>query len=333
MLTALVVTALCLAATAPLNAVLVDREFRSSAFGRAITAAAKVAKGRPLVAVVGTSATESGVEAKLIEEALAGDGAPVVSDIATGGLHASVAPYLVRRLVDEVQLDLLVLELGHIAHDQYGGAWTVRNFVTDAPVLAGFETTPRGRRLIGQIADERRFPWLATPRLLRVVLDSSTRESFEKIDRIQEESRGFIPYTYRKDFEEVAAKLQRDPAFADPDLVDECPQHVFTAAAKVCDEIVRSKGARMVVYMHPVNRSIASRVNVIRHFEATSREQTIPALRAAGIEVLVPPDRFFEADLYSDHAHFHREAAAEFSRWLAGELKRVRSEGGAGTRR
>ncbi len=330
MLTGIVVTALCLAATAPLNTALVAREFSASAFGRAVTAAAKVSKGRPLVAVVGSSATESGVEAKLIEAALAGDGAPVVSDIATGGLHASVAPCLVRRLADETKLDLLVLELGHIAHDQYGGAWIVRNFVTDESVLAGFETTPRGRRLLGQIEDERRFPWLATPRLLRVVLDSSTRESFEKIDRIQEESRGFVPYTTRKDFDQVVAKLRSDPAFADPDLEDACPQHVFTAAAKVCDGIVRSKGARMVVYVHPVNRAVASRVNVIRHFEATARAETIPALQAAGIEVLVPPERFFDSSMYADHAHFHREGAAEFSQWLAGELKRVRAEIAAG---
>lgn len=321
-----VVVAALLAATAPINAALVEREFATSSLGREATAAAETAAGRPLVAIVGSSQAQTGIDALRVEERLRGAGAPVVANVAAGGLHASVYPYLVRRLAAQAELDLVVLELGHIAHDQYGGAWTVRNFVEDEAVVDAFAAsgTPRARQLLDLRADERRFPWLATSRLLRVVYDGSRRDDRGVTARMRER-RGFQPYGAPKDFDAVVRSLEHDPAYDAPDLVDASPQRVFVAVAKVCAEICRARGVPMVVLLEPVNRDVAARVKVVRHFEATAKSETVPALRALGIETLVPPDRFYASRLYYDHVHFHADGAREFTHWLAGEIERVRA--------
>ena len=102
-------------------------------------------------------------------------------------------------------------------------------------------------------------------------------------------------------------------------------QRTFVEVAKVCAAEARAAGAKFAVYMHPVNRPVVARVKVVRHFERTAREETIPALRAAGIEVLVPPDAFFEPGLFYDHVHLVKPGAEALSEWLAGEISRIRS--------
>lgn len=321
--------AACLALTWPLNAALVRNEFDTSVFGRTTLAAAAAAEGRPLVAILGSSQTQTGIDARRIEDRLAGAAsgaaradAPVVVDIATGGLHASVYPHLLRELAARARLDRVVLELGHIAHDQYGGATLVRNFLDDAPVREAFRGTPRGDKLIALWEDEHRFPWLATPRLLRVGYDGLRRTEDPSLERRTRESRGFAPYTTTKDFEDVVRALEHDPAYSSPDLLDASPQKVFVEVARACADVCRERGVPMVVLLQPVNRAVAARIKVVRHFEETAKSETVPALRALGIRVLVPPDRFYESSLYYDHVHLRRDGAEAFTDWLAEELVR-----------
>lgn len=318
--------ALLLVGTKPLNAALVRDEFATSFIGREVAAAADVAGARPLVAIVGTSQTQTGIDARAVEERLRGDGDLCAANVAYGGLHASVYPYLLRRLGERARLDTVVLELGHIAHDQYGGAWSVRSFVEDAVVADAFAASglPRARELTELCEDERRFPWLATPRLLRVVYDGRRRGDAGALERMRA-TRNFTPYGAPKDFDAVVRDLEDDPSYSLPTLRDASPQEVFVAVARTCAEICREQGARMAVLLQPVNRPVAARVKVVRHFERTAREVTLPALAAAGIETLVPPERFYEPSMYYDHVHLHGTGAREFSAWLAEEIRRVRA--------
>lgn len=330
------VAAASLAATWPVQSWLASREFAASTIAVTVDAAVNTAGARPLVAFVGTSQTMSALDALALERRLqAGGGAgaasaptdAVVADIAVAGTHVSAYPALLRTLLARTKPRLVVIELGHIAHDQYGGAWATRNFVTDGEVTDALRGSARGRELSSLIDSERRFPWLAIPRTARVVIDSSGRDKLTgEIGKRMRDARGFAPYTTVKEPELLVRTLQDDYDAQLDGMVDASPQRCFVATATLCASICKERGVPMAVLVQPVNRTLAPRVPVLRHFEETARGETIPALRAAGIDVIVPPDAFFESPLFYDHVHLHAQGAAKFTEWVGGELEtRLRS--------
>lgn len=288
-----------------------------------IDAAADAAGTRHLVAFIGTSQTMSAIDALAVERRLDVNDDLTVADVAVAGTHVSAYPAMLRALLSRTKPRLVVLELGHIAHDQYGGAWATRNFVTDATVTDALRGCARGSRLASLIDTERRFPWLAIPRTARVVIDAGgrDREAGEIVAQMRD-ARGFTPYRTVKEPEQLVRTLADDYAGQGDEMTDASPQKCFVATAVLCAKLCGERGVPMIVLMQPVNRGLAPRIPVLRHFEATARNETIPALRAAGIEVIVPPDAFFESSLFYDHVHLHAEGAGKFTAWLGDEIER-----------
>jgi hypothetical protein len=302
---------------------LVEREFRLGAYGTALAESRRLAAGRPLFALLGTSQTRRAVDPLRIEAAFGGGGAgaPFAVNLGVDGLHCSVYPYLVRRMLAEGPVDSVVLELGHVAHDQYGGAFKVRDYLEDAEVRAAFEGTSRGEALLAAWREENLRPWNGIVRAGRIVFEQSVRGPQSEFSGPRfEASRGWSPEPGRKDPARVLADLERAEREQAIGTTDESRQRVFPVVARLCAEECRRRGVPMIVLLQPVNRELAPHVWNLRHFEATALRDTVPALRADGIDVLVPPDRFFEADRFSDAVHLQSDAAAGFSDWLAGEL-------------
>ncbi|MCE9638219.1 MAG: hypothetical protein K8T90_21155 [Planctomycetes bacterium] len=318
--------AILLAATIPVNAYLIERFYESSKVGLAARAATDLAGSRPMVAVVGSSQTGTGVQALRIEQRLARDGdGPFVATLAAAGFHASAFPFVVRRLLAGGGTDTVLIELGHVAQDQYQGAWLVRSFIEDDGVRRAFLDCTRGRALAAQIDSERIAPWTYTPELIRSVIDDSFRDATPAVMRARmTTSRGFGAHTRTANRETLVALLNAEFLKETGGLIDASPQAVFVASASACAAICRERGVRFAVFIAPINQSVAARVPVMRHFRRESETVTVPALRAIGIEVLVPPDTLWDDALFNDHGHYNAEGAGKFTDWLGEEIARMR---------
>lgn len=309
------------AATYPLRDALVEREFRESEFGLHVEAARVAAGDRAILAVLGTSQTERSVDPAVLERTAFEDPAkaPCVFNFGVDGLHASVHPFALRRVLAAQRIAGVVMELGHVDHDQYGGAWIVRDFLEDDAVGEAFRGNDRGRRLMRDHDRERKMPWSYVPQLLRRLHDESRRRSEGELRELVA-TRGFRPLGEKKDPDRTVRDLNEIVA-RETDYVDASPQRTFVASAGICARLCAERGVPFAVFLHPVNRTLAPRITILRHFEEEARGTTIPALRALGIDVLVPPDEFFDDSLYSDHVHLTAAAAPRFSAWLGGALR------------
>ena len=320
---------LCVAALGaswPLHAMLTGQDFAESEFGRRETIAREVAEGRPLLPLLGSSQTRRSLDPRVVEESVftAASPRPSVFNMGADGLHPSAYPYALRRMFAQGRVAGVVMELGHVVQDQYGGAWTVRGVVEDDSVREAFKLCARGRRLMETADAERWAPWNVVPRLLRTIHDRRSRTAIDiASDATLRRSHGFDPVTERKDPEKLIQTLDDVYANESADIVDASPQHTFVAVARIVADLCREHRVPFAILMQPVNRELAPRVAVLRHFEETARGETIPALRAMSIPVLVPPDEFFGAENFTDHVHLQAGVAVAFSEWFAGALSQV----------
>jgi hypothetical protein len=255
-----------------------------------------------------------------VERRLAAEGGapPCVVNLGVDGVHAAFAPSVVRRLLRRAEVDTVVLELGHISNDQYRGLGALRDLLSDAEVRDALRGTPRGARIVEAWREERLRPWQGAARRLRLVADLRARVARSEFGTLPMTSRrGWGPTDHRKSREVVLAAAAEIDGVGEDRVLDACPQEAFLAAARICAAECARRGSGFAVLLQPVNRDLAPEIRVLRHFERTARERTLPALRAEGIPVLDPPDRFWEAARFCDHVHLHRSAAVEFSEWVA----------------
>ena len=320
-------TAAFLAALPFAHTALVDEALSFLDMGIAADSAISLCGKRPLLAFVGSSQTRRSVDALTVERRLFGEdpAAPFVANLGVDGVHGCMGPALLRRLGAHAALDMVVLELGHVSNDQYRGVYGLRDYLEDETVRRAFLGTPRGVRFVELWEEEHLRPWNGVARTGRMVVDQRARLIHSEFRReSMERSRGWSPTDVRKSREQVLAAAVTENPSADP-VLDASPQEAFLAAARICAEECAQRNARFAVLVQPVNRDLAAELRVLRHFERTARERTVPALTAAGIDVLLPPDRFWQADRFSDHVHLHRDAVGEFTSWVAERLAELRA--------
>lgn len=299
-----------------------ELRFERSRMAVALDRAVSGAADRELLVVIGTSQVRRAVDPELLDESLAEDAAQAVYSYNLGidGFHFGGLPYALRRGLPEARPRAVVLGLGHIQHDQYAGARYIDYLIEDASVREAFRETGHGARHTRLIHTATWFPLVVCgPWLRETWNDGNRRERHGGSAGRSQRHRGFGPVTHRKTEYAGDLRVPSESDYWDSALPDS-PHEVTIEAIRLAAEICREAGVPLIVVKMPVNREIAPHIRFLRHWEDRLERDTLPRIRALGVPVLEPPERFFEAELYSDHVHLHASAAPDFTRWLADAL-------------
>jgi hypothetical protein len=278
------------------------------------------------LALIGTSQTRRSLDPERVLAALGDEPhAPFAFNLGMDGIHPCAYPYFVRRLLDDGAVDTIVLELAWIGHDQYQGIRFVRRYVEDTEVRDALGRNAVAAAYLRPVDRAAWFPLGGLGAECRNAFDNASRHAAIRDGTAARAQRGgWSPVTHRKDAGELVVELNELYA-ENPDAIeDRFASDGLLAALLLSARICEERGVRLVCLEPPVNRAIAPDVPILRHFEQALRDDVIPVLRARGTAVLVPPDRFFEPQWFSDHVHLHADAAADFSIWLGTELRALR---------